>query len=90
MSHRSSRLGSSRLARVTVDPSQDAVPFGTTRLVVGWTPGIQGMLRMQVPLVWVARGRQNKSRKVMPQISADTIAEGDIHWIAAGAGLSIC
>jgi hypothetical protein len=25
----------------------------------------------------------------MPQLSADTIAEGDIHWIAAGAVLPI-
>jgi hypothetical protein len=48
------------------------------------------MLRMQVSLVWVARARLNKLRKVVAQISTDAIAEGDIHWIAAGAGLSIC
>jgi hypothetical protein len=48
------------------------------------------MLRMQVPLVWVARARQHKPRRVMPAIRADILAEGDMHWIAAGAGLSIC
>jgi hypothetical protein len=47
-------------------------------------------LRMQVPLVWVAHARQQEPRRVMPAISVDAIAEGDIHWIAAGGGLSIC
>jgi hypothetical protein len=48
------------------------------------------MLRMQVPLVWVTRLDRTSPAKLMPQISADTIAEGGIHWIAAGAELSIC
>jgi hypothetical protein len=65
------------------------VLFGPTTL---WRAGClasKGMLHMQVFLVWVAvLDRTSQESHATDQ--RRHLAEGDIHWIAAGAGLSIC
>jgi hypothetical protein len=75
---------------VTIDPEATAVPLGTTTLLEGWMHRIPGNVAHASILGMDSSCLTEQARKVIPQISADTLAEDDIHWIAAGAELSIC
>jgi hypothetical protein len=72
---------------VTIDPEATAVPLGTTTLLEGWMHRIPGNVAHASILGMDSSCLTEQARKVIPQISADTLAEDDIHWIAAGGGI---